>query len=99
MRAAAFPAACGRIVYRRKSAVSYTHLTYEIQEILREPSFAGRAPEEIFERKYTAPIMGRVTHGKRFMKLLRSDRDIELTIDPVSYTHLDVYKRQGGVYP
>lgn len=67
---------------KRRGVISYVPDGdgYEIQEILREPSFAARAPEEIFERKHTVPIMGRVTHGKRFMKLLRSDRDIELTI-------------------
>lgn len=67
---------------KRRGVISYVQDggEYEIQEILREPSFAVRAPEEIFERKYTVPIMGRVTHGKRFMKLLRSDRNIELTI-------------------
>ena len=73
--------------------VSYTHLDvykrqddYGVEEIL-----AGRAKPAVFARLLQAPFDERLS----LVSLLLAGLDTRFTASlPVSYTHLDVYKRQ-----
>ena len=76
------------------SAVSYTHLTrlYEACDILAKQMERGADMEDL--SKLDA-IMGVEQEESGDFVVNEKDKVVNLT-EPVSYTHLDVYKRQRG---
>ena len=79
-------------------AVSYTHLdVYKRQDVFNEKDVAEIISENLGDRELSKDFLDGKLRNFEEMKI-NSIAFVKIIIAAVSYTHLDVYKRQHGAY-
>ena len=74
---------------RRVTAVSYTHLDVYKRQVWRRTSSLITTSGDVYKRQELANPNSGAEHSKLYIRI-----QLLLVLIPVSYTHLDVYKRQ-----